>query len=147
LLYEDLSIRYAGSAPAQPGAPGGPGGPFAPALAGYSRHWLTGTEAAPTEAIAAECCLIRRAAFEAVDGFSRDYAGPDFQAADFALRLRRIGAACLWTPAVTMYALDEDAPADGEPYWMKPARRIDAWRFAAKWPGEAPTRELEGMRP
>ena len=130
LLYEDLSIRYAGQA--QSGASSAAG------LAGYPHHWLQADKAQRVESIAAECCLVRRDAFAAAGGFSREFAGPDFKAVDFALRLVQSGAACLWAPMVTMFALDPEIPAEPQDYWMKPAQRVDAWRFAAKWtPGGA----------
>jgi len=132
LLYEDLSIRFAGQSSRQEA---GSGAAPRAGLAGYPHHWLQADKAERVEAIAGECCLMRRDSFVAAGGFSREFAGPDFKAADFALRLVGSGAACLWAPMVTMYALDPEAPAEPQEYWMKPARRVDAWRFAAKWTG------------
>jgi GT2 family glycosyltransferase len=91
------------------------------------------TATAPIRNVWSASMMVRRDAFTAVGGFSREFAGPEFKAADLALRLVRAGAACLWAPMVTMFALDTEAPAEPQDYWMKPAQRVDAWRFAAKW--------------
>lgn len=134
LLYEDYSIRYAGTAASDPSVRPDHG---AERLAGYSQHWLTEKRAQRVTSIAAECCLVRRQAFVGLNGFSREFAVPDFKAADFALRATASGAFCLWTPNVTLFALDPDAPNDVSEYWLKPARRVDAWRFGTKWSNSA----------
>jgi hypothetical protein len=134
LLYEDYSIRYAGTSPRDPSAHGDGA---VERLAGYSQHWLTEKRSQRVTAIAAECCLVRRQAFAGLNGFSREFAVADFKAADFALRATASGAFCLWTPNVTLFALDPDAPVDESEYWLKPARRVDAWRFEAKWSNPA----------
>jgi GT2 family glycosyltransferase len=132
LLYEDLSIRYAGQS-LRHEAHTDPSDEPSRGFTGYPHHWLQADKARRVEAIAGECCLVRRDVFTAAGGFSREFAGPEFKAADLALRLVRAGAACLWAPMVTMFALDTEAPAEPQDYWMKPAQRVDAWRFAAKW--------------
>jgi GT2 family glycosyltransferase len=135
LLYEDHSIRYAGAAAnATPGL----AETAVSSLAGYPSHWLADGETAAAESLAAECCLIRRDRYLSVGGFSREFAGEDFHASDLSLRLGAAGLSCLWVPAVTLYALDADATAEPGDYWMKPARRVDAWRFFARWGTGAP---------
>jgi O-antigen biosynthesis protein len=134
LLYEDYSIRYAGTSGSDPSGGSNPG---AERLAGYSQHWLTEKRSQRVTSIAPECCLVRRQAFAGLNGFSREFAVPDFKAADFALRATASGAFCLWTPKVTLFALDPDVPNDVSEYWLKPARRVDAWRFGTKWTNAA----------
>ncbi len=129
LLYEDDSVRYAGSK-----APSGPDPvQTAGAFAGYSRHWLKSAELGAVWAGTAECALIPRRLFLGSGGFSRELIGPDLKNADFALRLGAHGATSYWTPEVSLYALD-DAPAEetGE-YWTRVGRLVDRWEFGRKW--------------
>ena len=128
LLYEDYSIRYAGTSAGDESPDDA-----APHLTGYSHHWLTANRPRRVTSIAAECCLVRRSAFEGLNGFSREFAAADFKATDFALRATASGAFCLWTPNVTMFALDPDTVVEPTDYWLKPARRVDEWRFVSKW--------------
>lgn len=134
LLYEDFSVRFAG-ARASGWAPAKHAGALT-AYAGYARHWLAadaarGEAALPVHAITGECCLIRRAAFEQVGGFSGDLVGPEFKAADLSLKLRAAKLQCLWAPGIEMLAPDEAA---GEPeYWARTGALVDRWGFAAKW--------------
>ena len=130
LLYEDMSIRYAGLPEGQ-----------APSLernglrqlTGYPLHWLAGQDAARVHGVSELCMVIRRAAFERLGGFAREFARPEFKATDFSLRLREAGLPLLWTPSVTLFSLDAGGAADGEAYWHRPAQRIDAWRLARRW--------------
>jgi GT2 family glycosyltransferase len=77
--------------------------------------------------------MIRRAAFERVHGFSHEFTGPAFKGIDFSLRLREAGLPVLWTPAVTLFALDGGNGDGAEEYWRRPAGKIDAWRLSRKW--------------
>jgi O-antigen biosynthesis protein len=134
LLYEDLSVRFAGSK-----ASGWEPPKDVTALtscAGYARHWLAREAmrpdaAVPVYAIAHECCLIRRRAFEAVGGFSGDLVGSGFKAFDLSLKLRSARQQCLWASGIEMLAPDE---AVGEPeYWVRTGALVDRWGFARKW--------------
>lgn len=139
LLYEDLSIGYAGL-------------PIddAPSLeknglrqlTGYPMHWLADRDMCEVHGISEQCVLIRRDAFEQIRGFSREFTGPDVKGIDFSLRLRHAGMTLLWTPAVTLYCLDSGLPQDEEHYWRRPAQRIDSWRLSEKW---LPTIGLSGI--
>jgi GT2 family glycosyltransferase len=144
LLYEDHSIRYAGAGTnAIPGLEDRSASSFA----GYPRHWLADEETTAAESLAAECCLIRRDRYLTAKGFSREFVGNDFSAADLSLRLGEAGLTCLWIPTVTLYALDPEEATEPRDYWTKPARRVDAWRFRAKWGMSASQPDREGRAP
>ncbi|MBT5050501.1 MAG: hypothetical protein HOM58_18515 [Rhodospirillaceae bacterium] len=130
LLYEDLSIRYAGL----------PAGETASLdqnglrqLTGYPLHWLSDLHLSEVQGVSEHCVLIRRAGFEKIDGFARDFTGPDFKGLDFSLRLRQAGQRLLWTPAVRLFSLDGGIVEGSEEYWRQPAQKIDAWCLANKW--------------
>ena len=46
----------------------------------------------------AACVLVRKAAFEAIDGFNEVNVGINFSDIDFCLRLRESGWRIIWTP-------------------------------------------------
>jgi GT2 family glycosyltransferase len=129
LLYEDDSVRYAGSK-----APSGPDPvQAAGAYAGYSRHWLKSAELSAVWAGTAECALIPRRLFLGSGGFSRELIGPDLKNVDFALRLGANGSTSYWAPDVSLYALD-DAPAEEtDEYWTRVGRLVDRWEYGRKW--------------
>lgn len=130
LLYEDLSIRYAGL-------------PLGEAvsleqnglrqLTGYPLHWLSDLHLSEVQGVSEHCVLIRRAAFEKIGGFARNFTGPDFKGLDFSLRLRDAGLRLLWTPTVRLFSLDGGIIEDTEEYWRQPAQKIDAWSLSNKW--------------
>lgn len=128
LIYEDLSIRYAGREPSI--ADGGDG---AGRFQGYSRHWLERQGTKPVGGLTSECCLLPRRLFLNVGGFGRDLVGPAFKDDDFSLRLRAAGAQCLWAPSVELYALDDEPAAFAEDKWARACRLIDRARFTTKW--------------
>lgn len=134
LLYEDLSVRFAGARANGWAPPKDAAG--LTAYAGYARHWLArdamrADAAVPVHAVAAECCLIRRTAFDAVGGFSEDLVGPEFKSLDLSLKLRAARQQCLWAPGIEMLAPDE---AVGEPeYWARTGALVDRWGFQRKW--------------
>jgi GT2 family glycosyltransferase len=135
LLYEDLSIRYAGL-PVEDEASLEPNGLCQ--LTGYPLHWLTDRQLCAVHGISEQCVLIRRDAFEQIHGFSREFTGSDVKGIDFSLRLRQAGMTLLWTPSVTLFCLDSGVALEEEPYWRRPAQRIDSWRLIEKW--QPPTR-------
>jgi len=125
LLYEDWSVRYAGSAelgfqdiapdaPPQAQVPGMPAAPTA------------GQAPAPAAIGTLECCALRRPALAALDGagvLSTDTG----READFFLRLRKAGLAGLWAPSVQIYA-PEGAEAQGQA-----GRIVDKWVLQEAW--------------
>src|SRR5690606_19686151 len=110
LLYEDLSIRFAGARASGWNPPRDAAA--LTSFAGYARHWLAkerarSDAAVPVHAIAAECCLSQRLAFEHVGGFSGDLVGSQFKSLDLSLKLRSARQQCLWAPGIEMLAPDE----------------------------------------
>lgn len=131
LIYEDLSIRYAGRDPVI--GDGADGMASAARFQGYSRHWLERQATSAVGGITGECCLMPRRLFLNVGGFGRDLVGPAFKDDDLSLRLRAAGAQCLWVPGVELYALD-DEPADlANDKWTRACRLVDQGRFGRKW--------------
>lgn len=129
LLYEDESIRFAGSAEPPPRSAIATLGRFA----GYSRHWLATRELAPVWAATMDCALMPRALFDSCGGFSRVLLGPEFKNADFALSLRAQGQRAYWLPDVALYALDEPEAPDANEYWTRVRALVDRWAFAQQW--------------
>lgn len=130
LLYEDLSIRYAGLSIGETPSLDHNG---LRQLTGYPLHWLSDLRLSEVQGVSEHCVLIRRGAFQQIDGFARDFTGPDFKGLDFSLRLRHAGLRLLWTPAVRLFSLDGGVAADSEEYWRQPAQKIDAWCLSSKW--------------
>lgn len=131
LIYEDLSIRYAGREPVI--ADSADGTESAARFQGYSRHWLERQGTAPVGGITSECCLMPRRLFLNVGGFTRDLVGPAFKDDDLSLRLRAAGAQCLWVPGVELYALDDEPKDHIDDKWTRACRLVDQGRFGRKW--------------
>jgi hypothetical protein len=124
LVYEDESIRFAGSDTA-----------IRPRLSGYPRSWLkrAGNAAQPSRAGTLECCMIPRAALAQAGGLPRDYVGAEMRGPDFFLRLAQAGVPCHWLPWVELTALDDPSEAAPPEYWMQTGKLVDEWSFAGKW--------------
>ena len=129
LLYEDESIRFAGS----PRPPGETAIAALGRFAGYPHHWLDGTGLAPVWAATMECALMPKRLFEACGGFSRVLLGPEFKNADFALSARAQGQRAYWLSDVALYALDDPEPDSGIDYWTRVRALVDRWAFRRQW--------------
>jgi hypothetical protein len=129
LLYEDDSLRYAGSkAPASADLAMAAG-----SYAGYSRHWIKAAELSAVWAGTAECALIPRGLFLGSGGFSRELIGAELKNIDFALRLGNHGSASYWAPDISLYALDDGSVTEESEYWAKVGRLVDRWEFGRRW--------------
>jgi hypothetical protein len=118
LLYEDRSIRWAGTHPDAPLDPSA-----AARFAGYPESWLEQTGPRPARNGPAECFLVRRELLRATGGVEGRLLGPDWRHLDLAARLHAAGRTCLWVPEVRLWALDD--PQGEEPHWRKVARLVD----------------------
>jgi hypothetical protein len=106
ILYEDKSIRYAGAGELEPTETA----PFIRLrrpLAGLPTNFAPAGPAVQTAGISTACCLITR---EALDSLARlptaviaAHWAPEF---DLLRQVQSSGIACLWTPAVQVYAPD-----------------------------------------
>jgi GT2 family glycosyltransferase len=130
LLYEDMSIRYAGLPRGEAVSLDQNG---LRQLTGYPVHWLSDLELSDVHGVSEHCVLLRRGAFDRIDGFAREFTGPEFKGLDFSLRLRHAGLRLLWTPAVRLFSLDGGVVEESEEYWRRPALKIDAWCLSNKW--------------
>ncbi|MCC6468569.1 MAG: hypothetical protein IT563_09620 [Alphaproteobacteria bacterium] len=132
LLYEDDSIRFAGMPLDEVGSdmpvPKGPG-----RYTGYPRHWLTQTASIEVLAGTSECCLMPRRLFDRVGGFARDLLGGPQQDIALGLRLRAAGRSCVWTPRVSLYAVDPASRTEAPGRGGEIARMVDEWSFARTW--------------
>ena len=124
LLYEDDSVCFAGDAAAFD------------RYHGYSHHWLDDEGSRPVAAGAGRCCLVRKAMFAALGGFSREFVCADLRSRDFGLRLQAAGGAVHWLPGLRMSIVDDEA-GDPQDYGMRVRRLVDAFGFARKWPSVA----------
>ena len=126
LLYEDWSVRYAGSAELgfQDIAPDAPPGALVP---GMPAAGAAGQAPVPAVVGTLECCALRRPALAALDGagvLSTD-AGRE---ADFFLRLKRAGLAGVWVPSVQVCAPEDGTEAQGQA-----GRIVDKWMLREAW--------------
>lgn len=69
---------------------------------GYASGYGQANKRQRPKALTGACLLVRRAAFQAVGGFSEDYVIGDFEDTDLCLKLERAGFALLYEPAVTL---------------------------------------------
>ncbi len=128
LLYEDNSIRYAGSGAAPEAVRTPPH--TAPRFAGYPRSWAADGGTMPTAAASLDCILARRQTLLDLGHFAHRFVGAAWAHADFAMRCRALGRRCYWASGVALYALDGDAePAASD----DAADLVDGWLFAQAW--------------
>ena len=121
VLYEDWSIRYAGEA----GLRLTDTAPWAEphsAMAGLPAVLASGETPVPAAMGTLECCLLGRAALEALDGDGALATEAGREAA-FFLRLQALGLAGVWTPSVQVYAAEDV----GELAGARVARLADGW--------------------
>ena len=135
LLYEDWSVRYAGTdnvrfLETQPYAEA------ASSRAGYPRGALPAGGPTPTLAASLECCVVRRSAFDQIGGFSAVYPLAVQNGLDFFLRMRAAGLLLAWVPSVELYALDD--PAAAEAYWVRTGELVGGWSLRAGWRDRLP---------
>ena len=133
LLYEDESIRFAGS----PEPPDDASLVALGRFAGYPRHWLARKRAARVWAATMECALMPRGLFLDCGGFARELLGPELKNADFALRLGARGRGAWWVPDVTLFACDDAAAHAVPEYWTRVRTLVDRWAFRRRWRGAA----------
>ncbi len=134
ILHEDYSVKFAGVDAVETSD----AAPFvSPSVrrAGYPRSWLAGKAAGPTLAGSLECCLFRRAAFEACGGFAEGFALSTLRGIDLFMRLGGAGFICLWTPNVEVYGLGSGSgiAPDAATYWVQTGGVVDGWTFRRTW--------------
>ncbi len=142
LLYEDWSIRFAGSV--VPRFTDGP--PYAAmmsptaglpaALAGDASKDDARVAGVPAAIGTLECCLVLRPALAALDGEGA-LATDSGEEAAFFLRLQAAGLAGLWASSVQVYA-----PETAEAQHAKAARLTDGWVLREAW--REPLRQRPG---
>lgn len=128
LLYEDDSVRFAGTEAAADPAEG----EVCDRYRGYGHHWLDGAKARPVLAGSADCCIVRKEVFFQVGGFSQEFVCAEWRSRDFGLRLKAAGGKFYWLPSLRMYAIDDDR-SEPQDYWMRVRRLVDRLGFARKW--------------
>jgi hypothetical protein len=129
LIYEDGSILHAG----QPLSAGPAALVQESALSGQSTRSVLGMTTRPAATVDIRCCLIPRALFSELGGFTRKLVEPDYKNADFSLSVRKAGRRCYWSPKVVMYAADDDNAAAPAEYWHEVAKLVDRWTFERRW--------------
>lgn len=126
LLYEDHSIRFAGSDGPPAGAVGAGG------RTGYAAAAIDEGSVRPVWAGVLDCCCLRADAFTALGGEGEPYVSGQLTSLAFACRLRAAGGAFYWAPKIALYALDEEERPD-EAHWLKVRRLVDERSFQARW--------------
>ncbi|OKH89718.1 hypothetical protein [Thalassospira sp. TSL5-1] len=127
ILFEDDSVRWAGTWIEE-----GPEGKYlADRYVGYPRAVLTDAEPCEVSAGTVECCILPRAAFLDVKGFTRGYIGPSEKGLDIALKLRMAGTPSYWLPEVEL--LGSEQSITSTPAWEELSHRLDRWAFDRRW--------------
>jgi hypothetical protein len=129
LLYEDLSIRFAGAASLAI-LPFAPYAEVTRQMAGMPAAFAC-SAAAPDKRPSVEtrfgtlaCCLVPRAALQAIGAAQTALAGTFGQDTGLFLRLHAAGIACLWVPQAVVYAPDVAEPTER---FSNVSRLIDGW--------------------
>jgi hypothetical protein len=145
LLYEDLSIRFAGAAAPQI-LPTAPYFAVSRKLAGMPAGFAA-TTPGPMEATIGTltCCLIPAAVLPSVTGAATHLNDRFGQETAFFLRLQAAGVACLWVPQAVVYAPDVTDPAEPLP---RVPRLVDGWclRAAQQENGLRAAQQEDGLR-
>ncbi|HXV30038.1 MAG TPA: hypothetical protein VD840_06885, partial [Sinorhizobium sp.] len=127
LAYEDHSVRWAGSWPADRSEY-----PLSGRYAGYPLSAVTGLKLTRVAAASFECCIMPREALLQAGGFSGSYLGSQQKGLDLGLRLGRSGIESYWLPSVQMLGSDE-ASSLGTAATAALVERIGQQVFAARW--------------
>lgn len=128
IVFEDDSIRFAGTWLETDGGERR----LSDRYIGYPRDVVRNAEPSDVVAGTVACCLLPRAAIEAVGGFNRSYLGPTEKGRDLCLQLKLAGTPSVWLPEVEMIAAEENAGTIATP-WQKLAQRADRWSFNRRW--------------
>ncbi len=125
VLYEDRSIRFAGSTEID----SSPRAPFARLrvpLAGLPATYAAGVEPIPTKGGTLSCCLLRRKAIPALERAARFLTAPGQEAA-FFMELAEAGLSATWAPLVKVVAPDE------ETFSVSVSSLVDGWMLRKAW--------------
>lgn len=145
LLFDDGSIQHAGLT-------------FARDIDGlwYNRHFFKGMPRGHAPAalsrevpgVTGAALMVRRALFEAVDGFTEDYVVGDYEDSDLCLKLRRAGAKVVYQPEAELWHFERRSIALHAGYTGTLASLHNRRLHAARWSGEmaALTKRLDGVR-
>jgi hypothetical protein len=128
LLYEDWSIRFAGSGVLR-FMDGPPYAEMTGALDGMPSTLAAANSVQATALGILACCLVRRAALAALDG------GPAMvtdagREALFFQRLQAGGMSGAWVPSVRVYAPEDDADVTPQ---GRVGRLVDGWVLRHAW--------------
>ncbi|WP_205800253.1 glycosyltransferase family 2 protein [Microvirga terricola] len=126
VVFEDNSISFAGTLLDQRERR------LVDSFLGYPCDVIRGAEPIEVMAGSPACCLVSRAAFQDVGGFSQSYLSIKEKVRDLCLKLRLAGTPSLWLPEVEMIAADV-VPADANLPRTRLTQRIDHWSFDRRW--------------
>lgn len=125
LLYEDLSIRYAGAAQLT-GMPVAPYAAVHRPLAGMPAAMADDGPPRPATLGTLACCLVPRAALPVLNHARAGLATAFGQEVAAFLRLQAAGFTCLWVPKARVFAPETPAAVPGAV-----ARLVDGWCLRA----------------
>ncbi|WP_135467792.1 glycosyltransferase [Crenalkalicoccus roseus] len=113
LLFEDGSLQHAGLFFER-----GPEGEWHNShyWKGCPRHFPPAQRARPVPAVTGAALCVRRAAFEAVGGFSTDYVIGDYEDSDLCLKLREAGGEIAYVPGAELYHFERQSIRDHAGY-------------------------------
>jgi GT2 family glycosyltransferase len=133
LLFDDGSIQHAGLT-------------FARDIDGlwYNRHDFKGmprghapaTVMRQVPGVTGAALMVRRALFEAVEGFTEDYVVGDYEDSDLCLKLRRAGAGIVYQPAAELWHFERRSISLHQGYTGTLASTYNRRLHAARWSDE-----------
>ncbi|WP_439597841.1 glycosyltransferase [Falsiroseomonas sp.] len=106
LMFDDGSLQHAGLYFAR-----GPGDDWTNChyFKGFPRHYPLACRAREVPGVTGAAMLMRRAAWDAVGGFSAEYIVGDYEDSDLCLRLRQAGFGILYEPAAELYHFERQS--------------------------------------
>ncbi|WP_245416253.1 hypothetical protein [Microvirga sp. 17 mud 1-3] len=126
ILFEDDSVCFAGTIldPRERR--------LVDSFLGYPCDVIRGAEPMEVMAGSSACCILSRAAFHDIGGFSQSYLSVREKSRDLSLKLKLAGTPSIWLPDIEMVAADGD-PAEVGLSWQRLVQHVDRWSFDRRW--------------
>jgi GT2 family glycosyltransferase len=133
LLFEDDSIQHAGLFFARDHKGSWRNHHY---YKGMPRYYAPAKEERAVPGITGACMVLRRASFEAVGGFTEDYAIGDYEDSDLCLKLRSRGGEIRYVPDAELYHLERRSMTQSADYMRGVAAQYNSWLHEQRWKSE-----------
>ncbi len=131
LVYEDDSIRWAGTWVAEPQSSASDRALIS-RYAGYPMATVSAMHLTEVATATFECCILPRDALFSVGGFTRGYLGTHEKGLDLGLKLKQKGLRSYWLPQAQMLGADDTSMSDNSST-IALIERIDRQVFDNRW--------------